>query len=183
MRKLSRNEWISGSFQALCDGGIEALRVEPLAERLGVTKGSFYHHFENRRALHMAMLREWERRGTAEVIDDVEGAVQDPSSRLRQLAAITFATNPDADAIETGIRAWASTDDVVAKAVRRVDDRRLSFVVGLLRDAGMSKPLAERRARLMYRLLIGEFIWRTTGGPASSTKELDEMTRLLLADL
>jgi AcrR family transcriptional regulator len=183
MRKLSRNEWIGGAFEALTEGGIDALRVEPLAKRLGVTKGSFYHHFENRRALHLAMLVEWERRGTAQIIDGVEEVASDPIDQLRALANATFGIDPVGDAIETNIRSWAATDQVVAAAVSRVDDRRLGFVAGLLREAGMSKALAERRARLMYRVLIGEFIWRTAGGPASTKKELDEMAAMLLAGL
>jgi len=183
MRKLSRTEWIGGAFAALTDGGIDALRVEPLAKRLGVTKGSFYHHFENRRALHLAMLEEWERRGTAQIIDDVEEVASQPLEQLRALMTATFATDPEGDAIETSIRSWAATDDVVAAAVERVDARRLAYVSGLLRSAGMAKGLAERRARLMYRVLIGEFIWRTAGGPASTKKELDEMAVLLMADL
>lgn len=171
------------AFQALTEGGIDGLRVEPLAARLGVTKGSFYHHFENRRGLHLAMLAEWERLGTSQIIDEVDGAQADPAKRLRALAQRTFASDPFTDGIETGIRAWAATDEVVASSVARVDGRRLDYVVGLLRDAGIPKGKAERRARLMYRALIGEFIWRTAGGPASTKRELDEMTELLLNDL
>lgn len=183
MRRLSRQQWIMGAFQALTEGGIDALRVEPLAQQLGVTKGSFYHHFKNRRELHLAMLAEWERLGTSQIIDEVDEAQADPKARLRALARRTFASDPLTDGIETGIRTWAANDDVVASAVERVDGRRLDYVVGLLREAGMPRAKAERRARLMYRALIGEFIWRTAGGPASTRRELDDMTELLLADL
>ncbi len=183
MRKLSRNEWIAGAFEALTDGGIDSLRVEPLAKRMGVTKGSFYHHFENRRSLHLAMLAEWERRGTAQIIDEVEDSTTAPADRLRALGVRTFAADPVSDGIETSIRAWAAIDPVVAEVVSRVDDRRLGFVVKLLVDAGMPRPLAKRRARLLYRTLIGEFVWRTAGGPASTKRELEEMSDLLLAGL
>ena len=183
MRKLSREEWIEGAFAALTEGGIDALRVEPLAKRLGVTKGSFYHHFENRRSLHLAMLDEWERLGTAQIIDDVEEVASTPLEQLRALATATFASDPVGDAIETSIRSWAATDETVKAAVARVDERRLGYVTGLLRAAGMAKGLAERRARLMYRVLIGEFIWRTAGGPASTRTELDEMSVLLMTGL
>ncbi|MGH1489311.1 MAG: TetR/AcrR family transcriptional regulator [Acidimicrobiales bacterium] len=183
VRKLSRSAWISGAFDVLCDGGINALRVEPLAKSLGVTKGSFYHHFENRRALHLAMLEEWERLGTGDIIEQVVDTAAGPTEQLRQLASLTFAPNPTGDAIETGIRAWAGTDDLVAEAVGRVDALRLDFVSKMLHSAGLARPIAERRARLMYRVLIGEFVWRSAGGPTSTTRELDEMAELLLADL
>ncbi len=180
MRKLSRHEWIAGSFDALCDGGIDALRVEPLAKRLGVTKGSFYHHFENRRALHLAMLAEWERLGTLAIIDQVAGAEVGAEKRLRALAHRTMEIDPISDAIENSIRAWAATDEVVAEAASRVDDQRIAYVVGLLREIGLSPALAKRRARLLYRVLIGEFMWRNAGGPATTAKEIDEVVDLLL---
>lgn len=174
MQKLSREQWITGAFEALCDGGIDALRVEPLAKRLGVTKGSFYHHFENRRALHLALLGEWERVGTSRIIDDVSESSPEPAAQLRTLAHETMATDPFVDAIETGIRAWAATDDEVSKSVGRVDDRRLEFVEGLLRQLGFGAAAARRRAMLLYRVLIGEYMWRTSGGPVMSAREIDE---------
>lgn len=183
MRKLSREEWIYGAFNALAAGGIDALRVEPLAAALGVTKGSFYHHFENRRALHLAMLAEWERLGTEQIIDDVDTTSTEPRDRLAGLVARAFVADPQVDGIENGIRAWATTDEVAAEACDRVDARRIDYVVDLLRSLGFAKPLATRRARLLYRVMIGDSTWRTAGGPTSSKKEVAELVDLLLAEI
>ena len=179
-QRRSKNEWVHGAFAALCDGGIDVVRVEPLARSLGVTKGSFYHHFENRRALHLAMLAEWERLGTSMIIDEVDTTASDPADRLRVLMFNTYGSDEVGDAIEAAIRAWAASDEVAAEAVRRVDDRRVGYVASLLVAAGFESRKAQRRSRLMYRHLIGEFIWRTSGGPSSSKRELDEMADLLL---
>lgn len=181
MRNMSRGEWIAGAFDALCSGGIDGLRVEPLAKRLGVTKGSFYHHFANRRALHLAVLSEWERIGTGQVIDTVAHAALDPGDQLRTLAYEAMMAHPTADAIEVAIRAWATKDQIVASAVSRVDDRRLEFVVDLLRCSGFSAALASRRAKLLYRIMIGEFTWSSAGGPKMSKQEIDEAVDLVLS--
>jgi len=181
VRKVSQAEWLSGAFVALCDGGIDSLRIEPLAARLGVTKGSFYHHFESRRALHLAMLDEWERLGTNQIIDEVEEPPGGAAERLRMLARRTFAADGQADDIEVGIRSWAVTDDVASAAVERVDARRLDYVAALLRETGLSAPLARRRARLLYRALIGEFTWRSAGGPPISNREIDELVALVVS--
>jgi len=58
--RLDAAAWIAAAFDALADGGIDAVRVEPLAKALGITKGSFYWHFADRRALLDAMLRHFE---------------------------------------------------------------------------------------------------------------------------
>lgn len=180
MRKLSRHEWIAGSFEAFCEGGVDALRVEPLAKRLGVTKGSFYHHFANRRALHMELLGEWERLGTSQIIDDISDSSPDASDRLRKLAHETMRSDPFVDAIETGVRSWAATDREVSAAVARVDERRLAFAEALLREIGIPRALAKRRSMLLYRVLIGEFMWRTAGGPIMSAREIDEFVDHLI---
>jgi len=179
MRRLSREEWIEAAFDEMCTGGIDALRVEPLASRLGVTKGSFYWHFENRRALHLALLETWEHLGTSAIIDTVEAQSDDPVEQLRALVKVVFAPDDTADKIETAIRSWAQLEPLAAEAAARVDERRLDFVAALLRSAGVPAPLARRRSRLMYRTLIGEFLWRSSGGPASTTRELDEIVELL----
>lgn len=181
MRKLSREEWIAGALHALSSGGIDALRVEPLASELGVTKGSFYHHFENRRELHLAMLAEWERLGTEQVIEAVDESAVEPRERLAQLAKRAFAVDPMVDGIEIGIRAWAATDPTVAQAAERVDARRIEYVVGLLGELGFTKSVATRRARLLYRMMIGESTWRTAGGPASTPKEIRDVVDLFLS--
>ena len=59
--RLDAAAWIAAAFDALADGGIDAVRVEPLAKALGITKGSFYWHFADRRALLDAMLDAWTR--------------------------------------------------------------------------------------------------------------------------
>lgn len=182
MENLSRDEWIARTFHAFVDGGVDALRVEPLAKRLGVTKGSFYHHFENRRALHLALAEEWERQGTSQIIEQVDQASEDPAARLRTLAHRSMRADEFSDAIETGMRSWAVNDDEVRAAVQRVDERRLDFTANLLREIGIPAPLAKRRARLFYRVLIGEFMWRSSGGPAMSAREIDEAVDQLIAD-
>lgn len=180
---MSQDEWISGAFEALCEGGIDALRVEPLAKRLGVTKGSFYWHFDNRRALHIAMLESWEQQSTSAMIDQIDRITGSPAQQLRDLMHQATAPNPVSDAIETAIRSWAMTDDVVAQATQRVDERRLDYAANLLRGSGLPAAAARRRARLLYRALIGEYTWRTSGGPTITKRELDELLDMTLRPL
>jgi AcrR family transcriptional regulator len=181
MGTLSQAAWLTAGFEALAAGGVEALRVEPLAERLGVTKGSFYHHFANRRALHDALLDAWERRGTTEIIDHVDAAASTPTERLRHLAHRTMRSEPTSDAIENAIRAWAANDEAAAATIGRVDERRVEYAATLLRATGMSAARARRRARLLYRILIGEFVWRSSGGPTATRAEIDDAVNLVLA--
>ena len=87
-RTLSASDWIRAATDALVEGGVAAVAVEPLAVRLGTTKGSFYHHFENRDALLTAALDAWERSQTEEVIARLQ-LIPNPAERLR--AVLTHA--------------------------------------------------------------------------------------------
>src|SRR3954454_2507491 len=88
LTRTPRSSWIDEGLRALADGGPDAVRIEPLAKALGVTKGGFYWHFDHRRALLEEMLDTWERVSVDEVIERVEAEGGDARARLRMLSAI-----------------------------------------------------------------------------------------------
>ena len=74
--RLGKEAWVAAAFRLLGRRGIAAVGVEPLAKALGVTKGSFYWHFTDRRALLQALLAYWEERETSAIIADVEAVLR-----------------------------------------------------------------------------------------------------------
>src|SRR5262249_58175714 len=84
-KRLDRSVWVRAALEAIADGGLGAVAVVPLAERLGVTKGSFYLHFPSREALVEAALAGWEESHTAVVIAEIEAASTDPPEQPRPL--------------------------------------------------------------------------------------------------
>jgi len=152
--RIGRDDWLRGALAALIEGGIEAVRVEPLALRLGVTKGSFYWHFKDRAALHAAMIERWRAAGLRDIVARVEESGGTPRDKLRRLMTIT-ALNPKAARLETAMRSWARHDDGVAKAVALTDRERLDYVSGLLAAIGVKPAAAALRARILYLMVIG----------------------------
>jgi AcrR family transcriptional regulator len=158
-------DWVSAGLRCLAERGIEAVRVEPLAKTLGVTKGSFYWHFADRAALLAAILKQWESTGTATIIEQVEAQGGSADARLLDL----FYRTRDADGrLEMAIRAWASVDAKAAKALVRVDQRRLNYLEALLHESGLPAFAARARSRLIYYALIGGFT--IEGESASRTR-------------
>src|SRR5687768_13836872 len=82
--RLSADDWASAALEVIAEQGLAAVAVEPLARRLGVTKGSFYWHFPSREALLVAALERWEKTEQETVFGKME-AVSDPRVRLREL--------------------------------------------------------------------------------------------------
>ncbi len=160
--KLGRQDWIETGLVVLAESGVEAVRVEPLAKRMGVTKGSFYWHFKDRNDWLDAILTEWVEIDTNSIIDRVNQLDIDPKTKLLQLFELAIADNgltPGlADgSIENAIRAWATNEAKVAAIIERVDRQRLNYTKDLFLKIGFSEVQALVRARLAYYSLVGEF--------------------------
>jgi AcrR family transcriptional regulator len=148
--------WVEEGFRALAVGGHDAVRIEPLAQALGVTKGGFYGYFDDRGALLEEMLDTWERTVIDEVIERVEGEGGDARTRLRRLFALTSgASAGERLRIELAIRDWARRDKSVARRLKRVDNRRMEYMRALFADFCRDGDEVEARCLLAFSLFIG----------------------------
>ena len=154
--RIGRNDWLRGALAVLVREGIAGVRVEPLAARLDVSKGSFYWHFKDRAALHTAMLEHWRDVATLEVMARVERAGGPARAKLRRLIALS-ARSEKAQRLETAMRGWARHDANVAAAIAATDRERVAYVGGLLRALGVKPAVAELRARILYLTVIGSY--------------------------
>ena len=128
LTRTSRSAWIEEGLRALGSGGPDAVRVESLAQALGVTKGGFYWHFDDRPTLLKRMLDTWERTVIDEVIERVEGAGGDARAKLQRLFALASSGSGGLMKIELAIRDWARRDKTVARRLKRVDNRRMEYM-------------------------------------------------------
>jgi AcrR family transcriptional regulator len=184
MSRLSREEWASAALDALSAGGLSAVAVEPLAIRLGTTKGSFYWHFGNREELLEAALRLWREASTTSVIAQVEATGTPAAQRLRHLFTRVFdpAARTDAD---VALLADAG-HPLVAAALAEVTEQRLGYITALFRELGFPPARARRRALFAYSTYLGQLqLLRSApgllpkSGPARTAYADDILTALL----
>jgi AcrR family transcriptional regulator len=149
---LTAEHWAEAALKALGRGGVAAVAVEPLARELGVTKGSFYWHYPNRKALLHAAVALWEARGTEEVITRVVQALT-PRRRIERLFSEAFSGELETS-IYFGLQE-ASDDPQVALVLRRVTERRMAFLKQCYLELGLSEPEATRYALLSYSAYLG----------------------------
>jgi AcrR family transcriptional regulator len=155
--KRGAGTWIEAGLAALAKGGVEAVRVEVLAKRLGVTKGGFYWHFADRAALLTALLDTWRDGRVAAIAEQTERAGGDATERLAGLIRLYGGrASPRGLAIELAIRQWARRDAAAAAAVAAVDGARLENVGRLYRALGCDAEEAEARAVLFYAFVFGQ---------------------------
>jgi AcrR family transcriptional regulator len=176
--RTPRATWIEAGLAALAAGGPAAVRIEPLATSLGVTRGGFYGHFEDRGALLDAMLDTWARAATDEVRDQVEQRGGDSRSKVRRAGALTF--SDELLPIELAIRDWARRDPAVAERLRQVDNQRMEYLRSLFGSFCGDQEEVEARSVLAFSLAIGYHFIAADHGPRSRSEALELAVRQLL---
>jgi AcrR family transcriptional regulator len=177
--RTPRSTWIEEGLRALAAGGPDAVRIEPLAQALGVTKGGFYWHFDDRRALLQEMLDTWERVSIDEVIERVEGEGGDARATLRRLFALA-SSSERLLRIDLAVRDWARRDEAVAERLRRIDNRRMDYMRSLFGAFCPDEDDVEVRCMLALSLWIGNHFVAADHGARSRADVLElTLTRLL----
>jgi len=149
--KLSANDWIRAALKALAVDGFTAVKADVLAKTLGVSRGSFYWHFENIDKFHLCVLQRWQEIATDAIILQVEGSAKG-TSRLRLLIYLALTAD---SSLETGIRAWGSSFQQAMPFIQKVDQLRLSYIERLILEAGLDAALARTRAQIIYWTYLG----------------------------
>jgi AcrR family transcriptional regulator len=176
--RTPRGRWVEEGLRALANGGPDAIRIEPLAQTLGVTKGGFYWHFADRGALLGEVLDAWERVNLEGVIERVERDGGDARTRLRRLFALAF-SGTEALRTDLAVRDWARRDPAVAERVRRVDNRRMEYLRSLFGAWVQDEAEVEARGLLALSLWIGNHFIAADHGTHSRKAVLERAARLL----
>ncbi|MDR4998960.1 TetR/AcrR family transcriptional regulator [Brevibacillus parabrevis] len=155
--QYTRKDWVRAGLNTLAEEGVEAVRVEAIARKLSISKGSFYHHFADRQDLLNAMIDYWELHATERIISAPEAE----QATLEQLLSFVFATERKTEA---AMYAWAKQNPELGKRVAGIEKRRIGYVAALYAKKGLSPGEANARAHLAYLVYIG---WLVRG-------ELDE---------
>ena len=153
---LDRDAWVAGATEVLAEEGIAGLRVEVLAKRLKVTKGSFYWHFTDRRDLLLAVLSHWKEGRIRDIIKQTRAQ---PGHELAQIYHVIDVYSASRSRrgmlIELAVRDWARRDPEASVIVAEVDDVRLRCARDLFLACGVPMDEASSRCMLLYAYVFG----------------------------
>ena len=149
--QLSAQDWVDLGVKTLVQRGFTALKAEPLAKAMGVSRGSFYWHFADIGAFHTAILKHWRDITAEQIIAGLEAAGKDenPMALLLQRA---FGNR---QALEKAVRNWAAVSAEARAAVAAIDRRRLDYLEHMLRQSGLKPDVAAARAQILYWVFLG----------------------------
>lgn len=158
---LTRDDWIAAAWDMLGDGGIDGVRVEPLAKKLGVTKGSFYWHFKDRQTLLDALLDRWFMIWDDQMSPDMDSAAA-PADRIWAMFKSVLGRVTRGQTVS--LRLWSHRDPEIARRIEERDQQRLAFLMKQLELIGFSTEQARVRGQVYQAIMTGEYL-RTGGLP------------------
>jgi AcrR family transcriptional regulator len=153
-QRLGPHDWLVGALETLGREGVVGVNLENVARSMGVTKGSFYHHFKNKEEFVNRLLEYWETELTDKIDPHLSHLHGKPAEQL--LALLEFIAENQTNRYDASMRAWALYDERVATVVRRVDRKRLAYVRALFRKMGFPAEQARMRSRMSYYHVVGE---------------------------
>jgi AcrR family transcriptional regulator len=172
--RLSKDDWIGQGLRTLAHDGFNALKVGPMAEKLKVSRGSFYWHFRDIADFRAQLLQAWAERSTDQVIRELDARKGEPD-RLKLLMKRAFA---DKRGLDRAIRSWAAEDDDVARIVASVDGRRVAYIAKMLVAAGVESQRARHRAAFLYWAYLGQAIVMDPRHSSIAASAVDDISEL-----
>lgn len=155
--RLRPEDWLDAAQQRLVGGGIDAVKIGPLAADLKVTRGSFYWHFRDRNHLLQTLLDQW-RAQSHEMFDRLVGG--DAASGMEEFVRLVHLWIDESEfdpALESAMRDWARTSEDVSAVVKAVDEERIAYIKRIFLDFGYGEDEAFIRARVTYFHQVGYY--------------------------
>lgn len=151
MARLSKEDWLEEGFKILKEFAQNKLRILYLCQRLGVTRGSFYHHFTSIENYVASLMQRWEKENTRKWIQ-LANQKNEAQDKMNVLNALVLEQD---HAIEAAIRSWGFYQPLVKEYLDRVDKMRLDYLEEIFKGKGYKDQEASLMAELEYALLIG----------------------------
>lgn len=171
-------DWIAAAREMLIEGGIAAVQINPLAGRLGVTRGGFYWRFRNRQDLLDQLLLDWEGSNAQHFLDRL-AEPGTPRERIDRLIDLWLEERQFDPRLEAAIRQWARIDEAVHERVRKVDLGRIRAIADIFLQGGFEPADAEARARITYFHQIGYYALDLGESPQQRAEMRPHYTRVL----
>lgn len=151
----SREVWLAAAREAFIEAGLDAVKIQPLASRLNLSRTSFYWFFKDRAALLDALLESWEDSNTGSLVAATEAYAETVTEAVLNVIGVFLEDGPFESRLDLAVRGWAHRAQAVADRVHRADDTRLAAIREMFERFGYDRNEADVRARTVYLTQIG----------------------------
>ncbi|CUH50113.1 TetR/AcrR family transcriptional regulator [Ruegeria atlantica] len=153
--KVTRDDWLNVAMDVLISDGVDQIKVLNLAERMAVSRSSFYWYFKSRQELLDALLARWHATNTAALVAQANAPADTITAAVCNVHRCVVNTELFDTALDFAVRDWARKSGKVRRALDQSDARRLEALHAMFARYGYSEVEAETRARVLYYMQIG----------------------------
>jgi len=171
----SRERWLHEGLEILAEAGIGGVTIDLLSARLGLSKGSFYHHFDGMPGYRQALLEYFEERESRDFITRANAAPEPGEPRLRHLVADVLASEGGRPHLENAVRGWASSDPVAREYLGRIDRTRMEFLQEQFQAMDLDQQAAADFANIVHLVSIGAAHTKPPLAPPEILRLLDRL--------
>ncbi|MEP4767508.1 MAG: TetR/AcrR family transcriptional regulator [Roseibium sp.] len=171
-QRFRQRDWLSVAMDVLSRKGSSKITIDGLCSELGVTKGSFYGHFENRNDFIQKLILYWAEEFTSVVMTETKTLDSQPAvDRLRALMHIV--AERDLARYDVAVRAWATQEPLITDQVDTVFRKRFEYVRGLFREIGFSGAELDLRTEVFVAFHSSRSNRHTIMGEVVTPEDLD----------
>lgn len=153
--KVTRDDWLNVAMDVLISDGVDQIKVLNLAERMAVSRSSFYWYFKSRQELLDALLARWQATNTVALVKQAEAPAKTITGAVCNVHRCVVNTDLFDTALDFAVRDWARKSGKVRRALDQSDTRRLEALHAMFARYGYSEIESETRARVLYYMQIG----------------------------
>jgi AcrR family transcriptional regulator len=157
----SPDVWLDAAYQALIEGGVDAVKIQPLAKRLNLSRTSFYWFFTDREELLQALVDRWRHKNTGSIVRQSEAYAESITEAMLNVFDCWHDAALFDSQFEFAVRSWALQSEGILAEVRAADQIRLDALTRMLRRFGHDDATADIAARTVYLVQIGYISMQT----------------------
>ena len=179
--RVSKQSWIDSARKALFSGGIDRVKIDLLARKLKVTRGSFYWHFKNRADLLNTLIEDWKENNTKPMLDAIELSGRNGDKNdFNYFCDLLMEEKKYLPKFDSAMRDWARHDKKVAQLVKEVDNTRIDALTKMFTNYGFEPNEAFIRARVTYYHQVGYYALNVQETPEEREKWGSYYDKILL---
>lgn len=170
----SQEGWLKAAYELLVDGGVDAVRVMPLAKKLRLSRTSFYWFYHDREALLAALIDRWRAKNTGNLIKQSKLYAESIAEAILNVFDCWLKAELFDSRLEFAVRSWAQQSAAVAHEIKIADAARLKALQIMLIRHGCEPHPADVRARTIYLTQIGYISMKTKEDSARRMNRIGE---------
>ncbi|MBP1887971.1 TetR/AcrR family transcriptional regulator [Sinorhizobium mexicanum] len=170
----SQEGWLEAAYESLLEGGVDSVKILPLAKRLSLSRTSFYWFFKDREELLAALIGRWRDKNTGNIVKQSQAYAESLAEAMLNVFDCWLNKDLFDSKFEFAVRSWALQSEDILSEVQRADQVRLEALKRMFIRFGHSEITADVRARTTYLVQIGYISMQTQEDVATRMKRIPE---------